>query len=85
MKAIKIDIYYKGDLRKSKIFSMEEDYDQFMKWYGFDPENNKILVKKRNDKSNLEYFYPKVPIPGKEEDDKNLIIEMIIVDISWDM
>ena len=74
MKAIKIDIYYKGDLRKSRICPNEEDYTQFMKWYNFDPENNNILVQKRNDKPEREYFYPKTPIRGKEEDDKDLEI-----------
>lgn len=84
MKAIKIDIYYKGDLRKSHICSTEEDYAQFMKWYGFDPNSNKIIAK-RNDNLELEYFYPKTPMQGKENDDKDLQIEMIIVNKNWEM
>lgn len=83
MKAIKIDIYYKGDLRKSRICLNEEDYTMFMNWYGFEPDNKNILVKKRTDKPDFEYFYPKTTLHGKEKDDKNLEIEMIVVNKNW--
>ena len=85
MKATKIDIYYKGDLRKSRICTTEEDYTWFMDWYGFNRDSNKIFHAKRKDKPELEYFYPKTPMRGKEDDDKNLEIEVIIVNKNWEM
>lgn len=83
VKATKIDIYYKGDLRKSKICSTEEEYTWLMEWYGFDPDNNKIFHAKRKDKPELEYFYPRTAMYGKDEDDKKLEIEVIIVNKNW--
>lgn len=82
MRVIFVNIFYKNNQRKNRMFTMEEDYVWFMKKYGFDPEKDKRVTKKR-DGTSLEYFIPNGKMYGQEDDDKYLEIEEILVDKNW--
>lgn len=81
MSAIKVDIYYKGNLRKSRIIVLEEEYALFMSRYGIDVKKDMNKTIKGSDE--IEYYVPKGKLYGIDEDDKNLQIEEIIVDRNW--
>lgn len=77
---ILVTIYYHGDIRKRRMFSMDEEYTVFMKYYyGIDTAKDLKYVKK-SDGTEIRYFVPKEKMYGKDSDDSGLEIKEIIVE-----